>query len=172
MLYTIIIFSENKPGVLYRIADLFLRRRINIESLTVSEISDRHMSRFTITVDADGSLVEKITKQIYRIIEVVKVIDTTDEQLVIQEVALLRVSVSTPEKREQINQIVHITGARVIHFAKREVTISMTGTDEQILALRDMCTPYGVKEFVRSGRIALVKSDAKMQGKWSMKKEK
>jgi len=157
MLYTIIVFSENKPGVLYRIADLFLRRRINIESMTVSEIEEQKMSRFTITVDANGSLVERIVKQIYRIIEVLKVIENTDSDLLIREVALYRVSTNTPEKRSQINEIVTMTKATIIHFSKGEVTISFAGTEEETQNLKALLQPFGMKEFVRSGRIAFTK---------------
>ncbi len=159
MLYTILVFSENKPGVLYRIADLFLRRRINIESLTVSESQENRLSRFTITVDANGALVEKIVKQIYRIIEVVKVVDAVDSQLTIREVALIKVSTNTPHKRKEVNEIVRLSGAHIVHFTRSDTTISISGTSEQIDNLQKMCKSYGVKEFVRSGRIALVKVD-------------
>lgn len=159
MLYTIIVFSENKPGVLYRIADLFLRRRINIESLTVSDTGDSKLSRFTITVSADGTLVEKIVKQIYRIIEVVKVVDAVDEQLVVNEVALMKVNTNSPKKRKEVNEIVKLTGAKIVHFSKTDVTISLSGTPEEIHNLKLLCSSYGVKEFVRSGRVALIKGE-------------
>src|SRR3990167_5211459 len=90
--YTITAFAENKPGVLYRIADLFLRRKINIESLTVSEVKNENLSRFTIVVYAEIALVEKIVKQLYRIIEVVKVVDSVDTDIIAREIALLKVS--------------------------------------------------------------------------------
>lgn len=85
--YTIIAITENKPGVLYRIADLFLRRKINIESLTVTEIETKGISRFTIVVKTDKSLVEKIVKQLYRIIEVIKVFESTNDELVSKEIS-------------------------------------------------------------------------------------
>ena len=172
MLYTIIIFSENKPGVLYRIADLFLRQRINIESMTVSKVTERDLSRFTITVDSDGPQAEKIVKQIYKIIEVVKVIDSTDDELVIQEVALGRVSANTPEKRKQIHEIVELANASVRMFTKDEVVLAKTGTEEETQQLHDLLHPYGIKEFVRSGRIVLTKQDHKLSGKWSIEMEK
>lgn len=168
MLYTIIVFSENKPGVLYRIADLFLRRRINIESMTVSEIEEQKMSRFTITVDADGALVEKIVKQIYRIIEVVKVIESTESELIVREVALFRVHVNTSEKRAQINEIVRMTKSSIIHFSKNEVTITHTGTEEETENVKSLLRPYGLNEFVRSGRVAITKNEHKLSGKWAL----
>src|ERR1700722_15354620 len=91
-LYTIIIFTENKPGVLYRIADAFLKRKINIESLTVSEIEAQGMSRFTIQVKGSRFSIEKISKQLYKIIEVIKVIEKTDEELIFKEIALIKVT--------------------------------------------------------------------------------
>lgn len=168
MLYTIIIYAENKPGVLYRIADLFLRRRVNIESLTVSKIEERDLSRFTITVETEGSQVEKIVKQIYRVIEVIKVIETTDDELVIQEVALYRVSANTPDKRKEIHDIASLTSASVRMFTKSDVVLSRTGTEEETQQLYGLLAPYGIKEFVRSGRIVITKSERKQDGKWSV----
>jgi acetolactate synthase-1/3 small subunit len=172
MLYTIIIYTENKPGVLYRIADLFLRRRINIESLTVSEIEERAMSRFTITVHAEGSLVEKIVKQIYRIIEVLKVIETTNEGLIYQEVALYRVSASSSDKRARINEIVKLADARIHSFNKSDITLSKVGTEEETESLKMLLSPLGIKEFVRSGRVAIPKSEEKLSGKFSLQMNK
>src|SRR5246127_4436545 len=101
-LYTIIIFTENKPGVLYRIADAFLKRKINIESLTVSEIETRGMSRFTVTIKGTKFEVEKISKQLYKIIEVIKVLETTDDELIFKEIALIKVSTKKPSRRREI----------------------------------------------------------------------
>lgn len=172
MLYTIIVFSENKPGVLYRIADLFLRRRINIESMTVSEIEEQKMSRFTITVDADGALVEKIVKQIYRIIEVLKVIESTDSELIVREVALYKVHVSSAEKQAQIHEIITMTKSSITHFSKGEVTITHTGTEEETENLKSLLQPFGLKEFVRSGRIAVTKKEHALSGKWALEMDK
>src|SRR5579862_7153789 len=101
-LYTIIIFTENKPGVLYRIADSFLKRKINIESLTVSEIEAQEMSRFTIRVKGTTLTIEKISKQLYKIIEVIKVLEKTDEELIYKELALIKVSTRDPQKRRSV----------------------------------------------------------------------
>src|SRR4029077_1768596 len=111
--YTIILFTENTPGVLYRIADLFLRRKVNIESLTVSEMDEQHLSRFTIVVRADKDIVEKIVKQLYRIIEVVKVMEKTDEDLLFRDIALIKVSTKTPEKRREVEDIARFFRAKI-----------------------------------------------------------
>lgn len=155
MLRTIIIFSEDKPGVLYRIADLFLRRKINIESLTVSKVVDLKLSRFTITVECEQQQVEKIVKQIYRIIEVVKVVDAVDDQLLVQEVAIYRVGAKTPETRKELLDITKLSDATVKAFTKTDVILSKTGTEHEINQLYELLSPYGIKEFIRSGRIAI-----------------
>jgi len=155
-LYTISIFTENTPGVLYRIADLFLRRKINIESLTVSEINQEDQSRFTVVVFAESELVEKIVKQLYRIIEVTKVVDSTDEDLVPREIALLKVSANKLEKRTEIEHLITITkNTRIITVTKTYLVIEITGTEREVHEFHELMKPFGIKEFVQSGRIAV-----------------
>ncbi len=154
--YTIIAFTENTPGVLYRIADLFLRRKINIESLTVSEVKNEDQSRFTIVVFAEPDLVEKIGKQLYRIIEVVKVIDSVDTDLVAREIALLKVSANKLEQRKEIEHLVSISSfVRIIEVKKNYLILEKTGTEKDINDFYELMKPYGIKEFVQSGRIAV-----------------
>ncbi|PIZ66689.1 acetolactate synthase small subunit [Candidatus Roizmanbacteria bacterium CG_4_9_14_0_2_um_filter_39_13] len=154
--YTITAFTENTPGVLYRIADLFLRRKINIESLTVSEVKNEDQSRFTIVVHAEYELVEKIVKQLYRIIEVVKVIDSVDADLVAREIALLKVSANKLEKRKEIEHLVLISSfVRIIEVKKNYLILEKTGTEKDINDFYDLMKPFGIKEFVQSGRIAV-----------------
>ncbi|MDA1317107.1 MAG: acetolactate synthase small subunit [bacterium] len=154
--YTITAFTENTPGVLYRIADLFLRRKINIESLTVSEVKNEDQSRFTIVVFAQADMVEKITKQLYRIIEVVKVIDSVDTDLVAREIALLKVSANKMEQRKEIEHLVSITPfTRIIEVKKNFLILEKTGTEKDINDFYDLMKPFGIKEFVQSGRIAV-----------------
>jgi len=155
-LYTISIFTENTPGVLYRIADLFLRRKINIESLTVSEINQEDQSRFTVVIFAEAELVEKIVKQLYRIIEVTKVIDSTDNDLVPREIALLKVSANSLEKRKEIEHLVSMSGCtRIIKVAKSHMVIEITGTEHEVHDFHMLMKPFGIKEFIQSGRIAV-----------------
>ena len=155
-LYTISIFTENTPGVLYRIADLFLRRKINIESLTVSEINQEDQSRFTVVVFAESELVEKIVKQLYRIIEVTKVIDSTDEDLVPREIALLKVSANKLKQREEIEHLITISkNTRIIKVTKTYLVIEITGTEREVHEFHELMKPFGIKEFVQSGRIAV-----------------
>ncbi|CAN5174215.1 hypothetical protein BH09PAT2_BH09PAT2_00820 [soil metagenome] len=162
--YTITAFTENKPGVLYRIADLFLRRKINIESLTVSEIETKGISRFTIVVKSERDMVEKLVKQLYRIIEVIKVFESTDQELVYKELAFIKVSTKTPERRKEAEELAHLFSGKINHVGPTSLVIEKAGTEEEIDSLFTLLRPYGIKEFVRSGRIAVMKDDQKLQG--------
>src|SRR6185437_14896023 len=137
-LYTIIIFTENKPGILYRIADSFLKRKINIESLTVSEIEAQGMSRFTITVRGTKLGIEKLTKQLYKIIEVVKVLETTDEELLFKEIGLIKVSTKDAQKRRAVEDIARLAKAEVIAIGKDFLIIEKSGSEKEIDSLYDL----------------------------------
>lgn len=156
-LYTIIIFTENKPGVLYRIADAFLKRKINIESLTVSEIEAQKMSRFTIRVKGTKLDIEKISKQLYKIIEVIKVIESTDEELLYKELAMMKVSTKDSHTRRNVEDIVRLAKADVLAIGRDYLVVEKAGTEEEIESLYGLLKPFGIKEYVRSGRIAVLK---------------
>ncbi len=164
-LYTIIIFTENKPGILYRIADAFLKRKINIESLTVSEIEAQGMSRFTVLVKGTKLTIEKITKQLYKIIEVVKVLETTDDQLIFKEIALIKVSTKNPSKRQEVEELAHLFRANIVYVGSTYLTIEKSGSEEEIKSLYALLKPFGIREYVRSGRIALTKEEQSFIGK-------
>ena len=156
-LYTIIIFTENKPGVLYRIADSFLKRKINVESLTVSEIEAQAMSRFTIRVKGTKLAIEKISKQLYKIIEVIKVLEKTDEELLFKELALIKVTTSDASKRRSVEDIARLAKAEVIAIEREYLVIEKSGSEDEINSLYLLLKPFGIKEYVRSGRIAVLK---------------
>ena len=164
-LYTIIIYTENKPGVLYRIADAFLKRKINIESLTVSEIEAQKMSRFTIVVKGTGLAVEKISKQLYKIIEVVKVLEKTDEELIFKEIALIKVSTKNPAKRQEVEDLAYLFRANIVYVGNNYLTVEKAGSEEEINSLYALVKPFGIREYVRSGRIALTKEEQPFNGK-------
>ena len=157
MQYTLTVFTENKPGVLYRIADLLLRRQINIESLTVSETERHGISRFTIVVLCDKATVEKVVKQLYRIIEVIKVFEMEDKDLIFKEIAFIKVSTKNPEQRREVEELSSMSKAEVAHVGQDFLVIEKKGTEEEITRLYDLLKSYGIKEFIRSGRIAIVK---------------
>ncbi len=164
--YTIIVFTENKPGILYRIADLFLRRKINIESLTVSEVQTHGLSRFTIVVKTDKSTVEKLVKQFYKIIEVVKVFENTDEELIYKELSFVKVVTKGPEQRREVEDLTYLFNATVTHVGRDFLIVQKAGTEEEINSLYLLLKPFGIREFVRSGRIAVLKDDKKFSGKF------
>lgn len=155
--YTITAFAENKPGVLYRIADFLLRRKINIESMTVSEIEQEGQSRFTIVVHAEADLVEKIVKQLYRIIEITKVVDSVDADLVIREIALVKVTAKNMERRKEIQHLAKLSKANIVKVDKQYLVLEKSGTEREINELHELLRPFGIKEFVRSGRIVVFK---------------
>jgi aminotransferase len=163
--YTIIIFAENKPGVLYRIADLFLRRKVNIESLTVSETQKIGISRFTIVVKVSPHTIEKLVKQLYRIIEIVKVFENKDSDLIFKEIAMIKVATKNPDQRREIEDLVYLFRAKIIYVGNDSVTIEKTGREEEIDSLVSLLRPFTIYEFIRSGRIAVMKDAQKLDGK-------
>lgn len=173
MKYTIIAFTENRPGVLYRIADLFLRRKINIDSLTVSETERPGISRFTILVTADKVIVDKVVKQLYRIIEVLKVFEAADQDIVVKELAFIKVSTKNPEKRREVEDLVRLFNAKVTYVAHDFLVVEKSGAEHQIDSLVQLLKPFGIKEFIRSGRIAVMKEQAheKLDGRFSISKD-
>jgi len=157
--YTIIIFTENKPGILYRIADVFLKRKLNIESLTVSEIEASGMSRFTIVVKASSLAVEKISKQLYKIVEVTKVVEKTDDTLIFRDITLIKVATKNPSQRREVEDLAYLFGAKIVYVGSDNLTIEKSGSEEEIDSLYSLLKPFGIKEYVRSGRIALTKDE-------------
>ncbi len=158
---TITVFSENRPGVLYHIANQFLRRKINIESLTVSEIEEKHVSRFTIAVKENPEIIAKITNQLQRIIEVLSVHAHGDKDLIFKEIALFKVKDKSPKEAQDIQHIAYRTGSNITHRGKNYVIVEKTGTEEEIDHLRSKLVPFGIEDVVRSGRIALEKEPTK-----------
>ena len=167
MFSTLIIFAKNKPGVLYRIADLFLRRKINIESLTMAETETAGLSRFTIRARADQPTTEKIVKQLYRIIEVVKVLSAKDSELLFKEIALVKVFAKNPQKRREIEELAYLFKASIEFVGSDFLVLEKTGSEEEIQSLISLLRPFGIQDFVRSGRIALSKEEEKLGGKFS-----
>lgn len=164
--YTVIIFSQNLPGVLYRIADLFLRRKINIESLTVSELEEEKMSRFTIVVHVEPATIEKLVKQLYRIIEVIKVYEKTDDELLYLDTAMFKVSAKNNQSRMEIEDITRLSSAKINFVGSDYIVVEKSGTDEDIRNLLSLLKPLGIKESVRSGRIAVLKDGNAPVEKW------
>ena len=166
MQHTITALVENTPGVLARVAGLFSRRGFNIESLAVSITEDASISRMTIVVGGDDRALEQIEKQLNKLIEVIKVYNYTEIASVDRELALIKVT-ATPEKRAEILQISDIFRGKIIDVSERTVTIEVTGQVEKIDAFQSLLAPYGIKELVRTGKIALsrgARSASEMRG--------
>lgn len=154
-LSTLIVTVQNKPGVLFKIAGPIRRRRFNIESLTVSHTEKSDISRFTIVVRGEKEIVEKMSKQLYRIIEVLKVSDPDPSEIVARELALIKVSIKKQGSRMEISNIAKYFRARVVNVHLEYMILEITGDEEKIDAFYQNMRKYGIIEFVRTGRTAL-----------------
>ena len=146
---------ENKPGVLARIAGLFARRGFNIDSLAVGPTQDPAVSRVTLTVDGASHPIDQVTKQLHKLVNVIKIRDLEPQETVARELALLKISSSDGDVRAQIMQYADIFRGKVVDVSKRSVTIEVTGTDDKIEAFEEMVRPFGLIEMVRTGEIAV-----------------
>jgi len=150
------ILVENKPGVLARVAGLFARRGFNIQTLAVGPTDDPTMSRITLTVDGAAHPIDQVTKQLHKLIHVVKIRDLEPDETVARELALLKIAVDA-ESRPQIMQFTEIFRGKVVDVDKRSITIEVTGTDAKIEAFEAMVRPFGLIEMVRTGEIAVAR---------------
>ena len=146
---------EDKPGVLNRMVSLFRRRGFNIDSIAVGSSETPNYSRITFVVDGTQTLVEQVRKQLLgKVVEVVKVTDITDENIVIRELALIKVKAPS-SARSEIIQIVDIFKAEIVDVTQEYLTIEITGPEDKIESLLDLLKPFGIKELARTGRIAM-----------------
>jgi acetolactate synthase I/III small subunit len=152
--HTISALVQNKPGVLAHVAGMFAARSYNIDSLAVGRTEDPGVSRMTIVVIGDEDILEQVRKQLGKIVPVVKVFDYTGETLVQRDLMLIKVAVA-PEKRAEIQSFVEMFQAKVVDIGLKFVMVEVTGPEEKIEAFIDMCRPYGIKDVVRTGMIAL-----------------
>jgi acetolactate synthase-1/3 small subunit len=156
MKHTISVLVNNQPGVLARTASLFARRGFNIDSLAVNATQDPKVSRMTILVDGADAALEQITKQLYKLLDVIKVLDHQNEAVVVRELGLVKVHASSRDRGE-IMQIANIFRANVVDVAGETFIVEATGSSEKIDALIDLLSKYGIKEMVRTGRIVLTR---------------
>ncbi|MDI6870705.1 MAG: acetolactate synthase small subunit [Bacillota bacterium] len=158
MKHTISVLVNNHPGVLARVAGLFSRRGFNIDSLAVGETEDPAYSRMTIVVRADDRQLEQVTKQLFKLIDVLKVTDLTREDAVSRELVLLKVFVADAAKRTEVLQIVDIFRAKVVDVAENSLMVEITGDEGKVEGLIQLLRPYGIREMVRTGRISLTRA--------------
>jgi acetolactate synthase-1/3 small subunit len=150
------ILVENKFGVLTRISGLFSRRGFNIVSLAVSPTEDERFSRMTIVVDAESAPLEQVTKQLHKLIPVIKVVELHPTDAVERELMLVTVK-GTAETRSQITELAAIFEARIEDVGYEALTIQVAGRPDKLDAMTDLLTPFGIVELQRTGRIALPK---------------
>lgn len=152
--YIISILVENYSGTLSKVAGLFSRRGYNIDSLNVAETQDPRMSRITVAVTGDGYIIEQITKQLHKLINVIKISILSSEASVQRELMMVKVR-ALPAKRSEIVQIVDIFRANIVDVSAQNVTIAMTGDESKNNAFLKLVTPYGIVEMTRTGPAAL-----------------
>mgnify|MGYP001048092912 CR=1 FL=1 len=154
MKHTISVLVENKSGVLARVAGLFSGRGYNIDSLNVAETEDNTMSRMTIVARGDDRILEQITKQLNKLVDVIKVYDLTSESRVEREIVLIKVSAQA-KSRSEIIQLTDIFRANIVDISHDSLIIAVTGDEDKVAAMIDMLRPYGIKEVARSGKVAI-----------------
>jgi len=150
------VLVENRPGVLTRIAGLFARRGFNIDTLSVGPTDDEHLSRITITLDGATHPIDQVTKQLHKLINVLKIRDLEPSETVARELALFKVSADGPQRAE-IMQICEIFRGKVVDVSKRAVIVEITGTTEKVEAFERMVRPFGLIEMMRTGEIAIAR---------------
>jgi acetolactate synthase I/III small subunit len=150
------ILVENKPGVLARIAGLFARRGFNIDTLAVGPTEDPNISRITLTLDGAVHPIDQVTKQLHKLVNVLKIRDMEPEETISREMALFKVT-SAVENRAELMQFAEIFRAKIVDVSRRTMTIEVTGSAEKIEAFERMIRPHGLVEMVRTGEIAIAR---------------
>jgi len=156
---TLIARVEDKPGVLNRVASLFRRRAFNIESLTVGHTEAPGISRMTIVVDSTRTDAEKVAQHLYKLVNVIKVEDISDQPAVMRDLALIKVRTPDPRTRSELMQLVDTFRARVVDVGLESLIVEATGTEEKIDGLVEVLRPFGILEMVRTGRVAMVRGN-------------
>ena len=148
------ILVENKPGVLTRVAGLFARRGFNIDTLAVGPTDDERVSRVTLTLDGALHPIDQVTKQLHKLVNVLKIRDLEPEETVARELALFKIA-ADGAARAEVMQIAEIFRGKTVDVSKRSVTVEVTGIDDKIAAFEEMVRPFGLIEMVRTGEIAV-----------------
>lgn len=158
MQHTLSILVENKPGVLSRVAGLFSGRGFNIESLSVAETLDTTLSQMTIVTRGNDQIIEQITKQLNKLINIVKVVDFVNGDFVNREMALVKVSVNDTNRSELLN-IVDIFRGKVVDVSPDAYVVEVTGDESKINAIITLFKPMGIKEVARTGKVAMMRGN-------------
>jgi len=157
--YILTVFSENHIGLLGRITIVFTRRKINIDSLTVSESAISGVYKFTIVINETADRVERVVGQLEKVVDVMKVYANTNDEMIYQEIALYKVSAEYLFDSDKIETIVRNSGARLLEITRDYVVIEKTGHSHETQKLFEELKPYDVLQFIRSGRVAITRSN-------------
>ncbi len=158
MRHTISVLVKNEFGVLSRVSGLFSARGFNIESLTVAETLDPLFSRMTIVTEGSEQIIEQILKQLRKLIDVIKVADLTGKSFVERELVLIKVR-AEEKTRAEVLRIVDIFRGKVVDVTPKTYTVEVTGTESKIRAIIDLLRPMGIREIIRTGRVAVPRGD-------------
>ncbi len=153
MKHIISVMVENRAGVLAKVAGLFSRRGFNIDSLAVGPTDDESISRITIVVNAENHSIEQITKQLYKLINVIKIQELDPLNIVERELVLIKVNADS-KTRPEILEIVSIFRVNIVDVGKKTLIVEITGSNRKVKALEDLLRPFGILELVRTGKIA------------------
>ncbi len=157
MKHTLSVLLQNKPGVLSRVTGLFSGRGFNIESLSVAETLDASVSSLTLVTNGDDAIVEQITKQLHKLIDVIKVTDVSEGEFVEREMVLIRVKAES-NTRAEVLRVIDIFRGKVVDVSPKSYTVEVTGSTTKIKAIIDILKPIGIKEIVRTGTVAMARA--------------
>ena len=153
---TIVAHVEDRPGVLARVASLFRRRGFNIESLTVGKADEPGLSRMTIVVEGGAGTVAQVERQLFKLIDVVSVVDISDQPVIDRELSLIKVS-CRPAQLVEVGELVKAFRADIVDVGPQSIIVQVLGDGRKVEALEAMLRPYGILEMVRTGRVAMVR---------------
>jgi len=156
MKHTLVALLRDQPGVLSRAVSLFRRRNFNIESLTVGQTEAPGISRMTLVVDGDTTSVEQVIKQLYKLIDVLKVSDVSNDPAVARELMLAKVYAPTA-KRGELMQLADVFGAKVVDVVPDAMMLELSGSPDKVDSFLELLKPFGIREMVRTGRVAMVR---------------
>ncbi|HVM72588.1 MAG TPA: acetolactate synthase small subunit [Anaerolineales bacterium] len=156
MEHTLVVLVEDKPGVLNRVASLFRRRAFNIESLTVGHTEQPGISRMTIVMDGEQTIIERVTANLYKLVNVIQVADLAEMPSVSRDLALIKVSVNTTNRTE-VMQLVEVFRSRIVDVANDSLIVEITGDEDKINSFVEVLRPFGILEMVRTGLVAMAR---------------
>ena len=160
MKHTLSVLLQNKPGALSRVTGLFSGRGFNIESLCVAETLDSKVSCLTLVTQGDNTIIEQITKQLHKLIDVIKVADISEGEFVEREMVLIRVKAEA-STRAEVLRVIDIFRGKVVDVSPTTYSVEITGSESKIKAVVDILRPIGIKEIIRTGTIAMARAPKK-----------